>query len=78
MTPLEVADAFDRSPVELDDEVAGPNAGRRRRAAVEQLDDLEAAPPTEPLGEDGPQRPRAADDPEERAPDAAVAHERAR
>ena len=39
---LEVADAGDRPAVERDDDVAGPDARRGGRAAVEELDDLEA------------------------------------
>ena len=75
--PLEIADALDRAPVELDDDVAGADARGRRRAALEQLDDLQAAPAPEPFREDRPQRPRPADDAEERPADPAVVHERA-
>ena len=46
--PLEVADALDRPAVELDDHVAGADAGCGGRAAVEQLDDLEAALAAQP------------------------------
>jgi hypothetical protein len=74
--PLEVADAFNRSTVELDDDVAGPNARGRRRASLEQLDDLEASSPAETLGEHGSQGPGSAHDAEERSPDATVVHER--
>lgn len=42
---LEIADALDRSSIELDDEVASSNAAGCRRTAIEQLDDLEATSP---------------------------------
>ena len=51
---LEVADALDRLPVELDDDVADAQPGAGRRARLEQLDDLEAAWPADP----GRRRPR--------------------
>ena len=38
---LEVADALDRAAVQLDDQVAGSDARRRRGAPVEELDHLE-------------------------------------
>ena len=44
---LEVADAFDRAAVELDDDVADAKAGAGGRAGLEQLDDLETARPAE-------------------------------
>ena len=43
--------------------------------AFEQLDDLETPPAPEALRENRPQRPRPADDAEERPTDAAVVHE---
>src|SRR5580765_4192959 len=73
--PLEVADTFDRSAVDLDDQIARPNAGRGGGAAVEELDDLETAPPTEPLGQGRSQWSCSADDPQECPPDATVAHQ---
>ena len=73
---LEVADALDRLAVELDHDVADAQAGARRRARLEELDDLEAARPAEP-GRDGlAERARPADDAEERPPDPAVDDER--
>ena len=51
--------------------------GRGRGASVEQLDDLEAAPASEPRCDRRPQGPRPADDAEERPTDPAVVHERA-
>src|SRR6187397_2191691 len=74
--PLQVADALDRAPVELDDHVAGPHPGGGRGAAVEELHDLEAARPADPGRDRRPQRPSATDDAQERPPDAAVVHER--
>src|SRR6476646_1499736 len=69
---LEVADAFDRVAVELDDDVADMESGRGRRAGLEQLHDLEAALAADPVGDRFRERPRPADDAEERASDASV------
>ena len=73
---LEVADALDRVAVELEHDVADAQAGARGRARLEQLDDLEAARPADPCRDRLGQRPRPADDAEERAPDAAVDDQR--
>ena len=73
---LEVADALDRLAVELDHDVADAQAGARRRARLEELDDLEAARPADPGGDGFAERPRPADDAEERSPDPAVDDER--
>ena len=41
--PLEVGQTLDRLAIELDDEVAGPDAGARRGTRLKQLDDLEVS-----------------------------------
>src|SRR3954447_16386760 len=74
--PLEIADAFDRLTVELDDDVAHAEASGRRRARLEQLDDLEATLPADPVGDGLGKRPGPADDAEERAAHTAVDDER--
>src|SRR3954451_5723218 len=74
--PLKIADAFDRLTVELDDDVAHAEAPGRRRARLEQLDDLEATLPADPVGDGVGKRPGPADDAEERSADPAVDDER--
>ena len=73
--PLEIADTLDGPTVELDEQVAGPDSGRRGRALVQQLHDLEAARSADVRRNARRQWPRAADDAEVRAPNAAVAHQ---
>ncbi len=69
---LEVADAFDRRAVELDHDVADAHAGAGSGPGFEELDDLEAARPSEAVGDGLTERTRPTDDAEERAPDATV------
>ena len=76
--PLQVADALDRAPVELDDDVADAHAGAGGGPGFEQLDDLEAARPAEPVGDGLAERSRPADDAEVRASDATVDDQRSR
>src|SRR6185437_16124950 len=65
--PLEIADARDRAAVDRDDDVAGAHAGRRSRAAVQELDDLEPGRAAEALREGGGQATGAAHDAQVRA-----------
>src|SRR5689334_11050017 len=74
---LEIADAGDRPSVESEDHVTGSDARRGCRRAIEQLDNLEARRPPELRGEGRSQAAGAADDPQIRASDTAVAHQRA-
>ena len=74
--PLEVADALDRLPVELGDDVADAQPGVRRGPGLEQLDDLETARAADPGRHDFAERPGAADDAEERSSDPSVDDER--
>jgi hypothetical protein len=69
---LEVADAFDREPVELDHDVTDTNAGGGGRSGFEQLDDLEPTLPPDAIRDRLRQRACATDDAEERSPHAAV------
>jgi hypothetical protein len=69
---LEVADAFDRGAIELDHDVADAHAGAGGRPRFEQLDDLEAARPSEAIGDGLTEGTCPTDDAEERAPDATV------
>ena len=69
---MQVADAFDGAPVELDHDVADADAGAGGGSGLEQLDDLQAACPAKPVGNVLPERAGPADDAEERAPDATV------
>src|SRR6185436_18419972 len=74
---LEVADALDRVAIELDDQVAGANAGRGGWGAIQQLHDLQPAAAPEVMCQRGGEWPRPAHDAQVRAPHAPVAHERA-
>ena len=68
---------LDRRAVELDDQILGAQAGAVGGAALDDLDDLDAAAPPERAREPRRQRPRAAGDPDVGAPEAALAHQRA-
>src|ERR1700716_787228 len=73
---LDVIDALDGLTAKLDDQVLGPQTRPLRGAAVGHVDNLHAARAAEADAPVGWQWARPARDPDVRAPNAAVAHQR--